>query len=115
MIVVVPYIKREVGTATFTDLTAVPMTREYWTPDGSGSLSMDFAGTLTTAEVIAVKIRAMTPDAAAELLLKNAYTAYQANVAYLAIVAPTTAQALAQVTTLTRHVNGIINYLVPLS
>jgi hypothetical protein len=115
VIVVVSRIARPVDTNTFTDLTAVPLTSVYWTPDGSGSLSLDFAGNPTATEIVTIKIRAMTIDAAAEAILRQAYTAYQNNVAYLAIASPTTAQALAQVTTLTRQVNGIISYLAPLT
>lgn len=53
-----------------------------------------------------------TAGANAAQILANAQAALAANVNYLAIATPTTAQAVAQVGALTRQINGVIRTLL---
>lgn len=110
-LLVLPKIAREIGPTTFSDLTPQLVESVAW---GDTGLGVTFTAQPTATELLHIKIRALSVDAAAETVLRQALAAYQTNVGYLAIPAPTTVQALTQVSTLTRHVNGLIRYLVPI-
>lgn len=111
MIVSVPALSRPVDVDTFADITAKSVTSVSW--NESGGLDIGFAVNLSTDEIRMVKIRCATADDAGEQLLRQAWTAFQNNADFLALPAPSTAQALAQVAALTRQVQAIIRLLAP--
>lgn len=86
---------------------------ETVTWDGS-ALVVTFAGDLTAEQQLRVRIRCVSPDPDAETLLTAATQAYYANLDYLALDPPTTAQALAQVQALTQQVNGLLRFVTRL-
>ncbi len=112
MIVTVDRLARPVDVATFTDITAKECLAVGW--DDAGKLAVQFAVNLTAAEATLVRVRCLTVDAAAETLLRGAVTAYQTNADYLALPAPTQAQAGAQVAALTRQLQAVIRLLAPI-
>lgn len=83
-----------------------------WGDDGA--LVVRFAGDLTPAQELAVKIRCITSDADEEAILTSAAQAYQRNQDFLALDVRTTAQNLAQVESLTRQVNALLRYVARL-
>ncbi len=111
MMLVLSPIGRNIDVDTFTDITATPVVSPPQWVDGG--VSVEFAANLTDTELLQVRVRAATRDAAAELLMRQAWAAYQSNATFLALPAPTTAQALAQVAALTRQTQGIIRLLIP--
>ena len=79
-----------------------------------GALVVTFAGDLTVEQQLRVRIRCVSRDPDAEALLVAAAQAYTANLDYLALNPPTTAQALAQVRTLAQQVNGVLRFVTRL-
>lgn len=103
-------VARPISEDMFTDL-GYPHVDFHALPDGSQQVTVD--ADLTADQVTRAKVRLLAVDGTAEALLWSAYQAWKANQAYLAVTAPTTAQALAQVRTLTQHLNGVLAYLLP--
>ncbi len=112
MIVTVDRLARPVDVTTFTDITAKECLSVAW--DDAGRLVVQFAVNLTVDEVRQVRVRCLTVDAAAETLLRGAVAAYTTNADYLALPAPTQAQAAAQITALTRQLQAVIRLLAPI-
>ncbi len=112
MIVAVTGPRRWVGVASFADITTKECLGTGW--DDDGRMTVQFAVNLTVDEARLVRVRCLTFDAAAETLLRGAVTAYTTNADYLALPAPTTAQALQQVSTLTREVQLLLRALAPI-
>lgn len=110
MIITVRSIARPVDVDTFADITAKEVTSLQWIEDG---LAIGFAVNLSADEVRLVRMRAASPDDATEQLLRQAWTAFQNNADFLALPAPSTAQALAQVAALTRQMQAIVRLLAP--
>lgn len=106
MIVTVDDARRPLGRDSFIDIT----TKEciHVGPGALGGFDAQFAVNLTTDEARQVKVRCLTPDAAAETVFRAAAAAYSSNETYLALPAPTTAQTLAQVTAATRQLQALI-------
>lgn len=96
--------------ASFDDI-AVGCTSVAWT---SGALVVTFSGTLTSDQVLRVRIRCLSIDSAEEALLVSAAQAYYANQNYLALPTHTSAEAIAQVQVLTEQVNGIMKFVTRL-
>ncbi len=112
MIVTVDRLARPVDVATFTDITAKECLSVAW--DDAGKLVVQFAVNLTVDEIRQVRVRCLTFDAAAETLLRGAVAAYTTNADYLALPAPTTAQAGAQITALTKQLQAVLRLLAPI-
>jgi hypothetical protein len=111
VIVAVTGPRRYVDATSFADITTKECLGTGW--DDDGHMLVQFAVNLTADEVTRVRLRCVTTDPTTEGLLGQAWTAYQANVGYLAIPAPTQAQIAAQITALTRQLNAVIRLLAP--
>lgn len=110
MIVTVRSPARPVDVDTFTDITTVAVTAVDW--NAAGGLDITFAAPLSADQERLVRLRCAAPDQTTEDLYRAAWTAYQANRDFLALSPVTQAQALAQVTALTRQVQNLIRALV---
>lgn len=78
----------------------------------AGALVVSFTGDLSADQRLAVQIRCITSDSGEEAVLLQAALAYRKNQEFLSMTAPTTSQVVAQVTALTRQVQGLIRYAV---
>ncbi len=96
-----------IGLGSFADIT----TKACTGIDDDGGVH--FTVNLTADEKRRVQVRCLTTDATAETLLVQAWAAYQANVAYLALALPTPVQVTAQVAELTRQVQALIRLVAP--
>ncbi len=106
MIVAVTAPRRYVDVNSFIDITTKECLGTGW--DADGRMTVQFAANLTADEVTRVRIRCFTADNSTEALMRQAWTALQANLAYLAQpgVDP-------QVVALTKQVNALIRLQVP--
>lgn len=111
MILTVPAPARPVDVDTFADITPKQVTSVQWTEAG---LAITFAVNLSADEARLIRIRCAAPDASTEALYRAAWGAYQNNVDFLALPAPTQAQALTQVGRLTKQMQNVIRALVPI-
>ncbi len=111
MIVTVTDPRRYVDAGSFADITTKECLGTGW--DDDGRMTVQFAVNLTADETTRVRLRCVTADPTTETLLVQAWTAYQANAGYLALPAPTQAQAATQVAALTRQLNAVIKLIAP--
>lgn len=82
-------------------------------PLPGGGQKVTVPADLTADQIMRARCRLVSPDADREALLWQAYQAWKANKAFLAIDAPTADQAIAQVSALTAQVNGVMRLLLP--
>jgi hypothetical protein len=97
----------------FADLTDKQLIGHGWGEDGE-HYWFQFAVNLSDVEVEQVKLRCSSPDLATETLRRQVRAVYQANADYLALPAPTQAQAAAQVAALTKQLQAVIRLLAPI-
>lgn len=84
-----------------------------FTPLTDGGQQVTVDADLTPDQIVRARCRLASADADRETLLWTAYGAWKANKTYLALAAPTQAQAVAQVDALTAQINGVLELLLP--
>jgi hypothetical protein len=108
--ILTPAMRRPVTLDLFDQITAEPWTFDW--PDGVFTIT--FAAVLDPATSEACIVRCESINTNDATLRQQASTALQANRDFLAIAAPTQAQALAQIKALTRQNNGLIRHMLGL-